>query len=106
MGEDSSVSANEVNGVFTLLTECYSPTCTRDNLCYSIACPRRLEQQAEPQSKTRRPGLRPSASEGSLHGDDDDAEQKLWINSVPKEVAASIDDSEETARSHLGDHVH
>ena len=32
------------NGVFTLLTDCYSPTCTRDNLCYSIACPRRLEQ--------------------------------------------------------------
>lgn len=33
-------------GVFTLLTDCYSPTCTRDRLCYSIACPRRLEQQA------------------------------------------------------------
>jgi hypothetical protein len=32
------------NGVFTLLTDCYSPTCTRDNVCYSIACPRRLEQ--------------------------------------------------------------
>jgi hypothetical protein len=32
------------NGVFTLLTDCYSPTCTRDSLCYSIACPRRLEQ--------------------------------------------------------------
>ena len=29
-----------------------------------------------------------------MHGDDDDAEQKLWINSVPKEVAASIDDRE------------
>lgn len=34
------------SGVFTLLTECYSPTCTRDKLCYSIACPKRLEQQA------------------------------------------------------------
>jgi len=34
------------SGVFTLLTDCYSPTCTRDRLCYSIACPRRLEQQA------------------------------------------------------------
>jgi hypothetical protein len=34
------------SGVFTLLTDCYSPTCTRDKLCYSIACPRRLEQQA------------------------------------------------------------
>jgi hypothetical protein len=45
----------EVNGVFTLLTECYSPTCTRDKLCYSIACPRRLEQQARLNMKARRP---------------------------------------------------
>ena len=91
MGEEAS--SNDVNGVFTLLTECYSPTCTRDNLCYSIACPRRLEQQARLNLKPE-PGLRSSASKGSLHGDDDDAEQKLWINSVPKEVAASIDDRE------------
>ncbi|CAG8748960.1 7886_t:CDS:1, partial [Acaulospora colombiana] len=33
-------------GVFTMLTECYSATCTRDHLCYSITCPRRMEQQA------------------------------------------------------------
>lgn len=32
------------NGVFTLLTDCYSPTCSRDNLCYSLFCPRRIEQ--------------------------------------------------------------
>lgn len=31
-------------GVFTLLTDCYSPTCSRESLCYSINCPRRLEQ--------------------------------------------------------------
>ncbi|KXS15279.1 hypothetical protein M427DRAFT_98955 [Gonapodya prolifera JEL478] len=31
-------------GVFTLLTTCYSPTCSRDRVCYSVACPRRLEQ--------------------------------------------------------------
>ena len=90
MGEEAT--SKEVNGVFTLLTECYSPTCTRDNLCYSIACPRRLEQQARLNLKPE-PGLRHSASKGSLHGDDSD-EQKLWINSVPKEVAASIDDKE------------
>ncbi|QRV74343.1 Rho guanine nucleotide exchange factor [Ceratobasidium sp. AG-Ba] len=33
------------SGVFTLLTECYSPTCSRDVLCYCSACPRRLEQR-------------------------------------------------------------
>lgn len=90
MGEEAT--SKEVNGVFTLLTECYSPTCTRDHLCYSIACPRRLEQQARLNLKPE-PGLRHQSSKGSLHGDDDD-EQKLWINSVPKEVAANTDDKE------------
>ncbi|CAG8738131.1 7748_t:CDS:2, partial [Dentiscutata heterogama] len=52
-------------GVFTLLTDCYSPTCTRDNLCYSIACPRRLEQHAR---KHRKPNqdLNRSSSRGSM----------------------------------------
>ncbi|PLB45861.1 putative Rho guanyl nucleotide exchange factor [Aspergillus steynii IBT 23096] len=92
MGEETP--GFEVNGVFTLLTECYSPTCTRDSLCYSIACPRRLEQQARLNLKPQ-PGLRSSASKGSLHGDDDDNDnQKLWINMVPKEISDGIDDRE------------
>lgn len=91
MGEEAPSS--DVNGVFTLLTECYSPTCTRDSLCYSIACPRRLEQQARLNLKPQ-PGLRSSASKGSLHGDDDNDNQKLWINMVPKEVSDSIDDKQ------------
>ena len=52
---------SKINGVFTLLTECYSPTCTRDNLCYSIACPRRLEQQQRLNLKIQ-PGLARQAS--------------------------------------------
>ncbi|KAI9866249.1 MAG: RHO1 GDP-GTP exchange protein 2 [Trichoglossum hirsutum] len=86
--EDSS----DVNGVFTLLTECYSPTCTRDRLCYSIACPRRLEQQARLNLKPQ-PGLKREDSRSSLHGDEND-EQKLWINTVSKAVADSVDDRE------------
>jgi hypothetical protein len=82
----------EVNGVFTLLTECYSPTCTRDRLCYSIACPRRLEQQARLKLKIQ-PGLKREPSHASLH-EDQEQEQKLWINTVSKEVADSIDDRE------------
>jgi hypothetical protein len=54
---------------FTLLTECYSPTCTRDRLCYSIACPRRLEQQARLNLKPQ-PGLRREESQSSLHADE------------------------------------
>lgn len=87
--EDSSTN---VNGVFTLLTECYSPTCTRDRLCYSIACPRRLEQQARLNLKPQ-PGLRRQQSSASLHADEND-EQKLWINTVSKEVADSVGDRE------------
>ncbi|KAK3365229.1 CNH domain-containing protein [Lasiosphaeria ovina] len=83
-----------VNGVFVLLSECYSPTCTRDQLCYSIACPRRLEQVSRLNLKTG-PGLK---KEGDATVNDDDVdktdEQKLWINSVPKEIADSIGDRE------------
>jgi hypothetical protein len=43
-------------GVFTLLTDCYSPTCSRDSLCYSINCPRRLEVQKRLNMKIE-PGL-------------------------------------------------
>lgn len=84
---------DEVNGVFTLLTECYSPTCTRDRLCYSIACPRRLEQQAR---LNMRPtgGLKKETSRASLHEDVDNEEQKLWINTVSKEVAESVSEKE------------
>ena len=87
--EDPSTN---VNGVFTLLTECYSPTCTRDQLCYSIACPRRLEQQSRLNLKPQR-GLRREPSTTSLHADDGD-EQKLWINTVSKEVADSVGEKE------------
>ena len=87
--EDPSTN---VNGVFTLLTECYSPTCTRDHLCYSIACPRRLEQQSRLNLKPQ-PGLRREPSQTSLHADDND-EQKLWINTVSKEVADSVGEKE------------
>lgn len=83
----------DVNGVFTLLTECYSPTCTRDRLCYSIACPRRLEQQARLNLQPQ-PGLKRAESRASLHEDKDD-EQKLWINTVSKEVAESVSEKEQ-----------
>ncbi|KAK4042865.1 CNH domain-containing protein [Parachaetomium inaequale] len=83
-----------VDGVFVLLSECYSPTCTRDQLCYSIACPRRLEQVSRLNLKMG-PGLK---AEGGEPVNDDDVdqtdEQKLWINSVPKEIADSISDRE------------
>lgn len=90
---DDPHESSEVNGVFVLLTECYSPTCTRDQLCYSIACPRRLEQQSRLNLKPQ-PGLRREKSDASLHDDDDNNEQKLWINTVSAEVANSVSERE------------
>lgn len=89
-------ATNGVNGVFVLLSECYSPTCTRDQLCYSIACPRRLEQVSRLNLKMG-PGLQGTEGTSTMVGEDDadvTDEQKLWINSVPKEVADSISDRE------------
>lgn len=93
MTEDSEEKPG-VNGVFVLLSECYSPTCTRDQLCYSIACPRRLEQVSRLNLKVGS-GLK-KEGDATMHDDDADQtdEQKLWINSVPKEIAESIGDRE------------
>ncbi|KAI1851166.1 hypothetical protein JX265_013284 [Neoarthrinium moseri] len=83
-----------VNGVFVLLSECYSPTCTRDQLCYSIACPRRLEQVSRLNLKMQ-PGLKREDDAVANEDDIDQTdEQKLWINTVPKEIAESVDDRE------------
>jgi RHO1 GDP-GTP exchange protein 1/2 len=85
----------DVDGVFVLLSECYSPTCTRDQLCYSIACPRRLEQVSRLNLKIGA-GLKQAGDAAAVGDDDADQtdEQKLWINSVPKEVANSVSDKE------------
>jgi hypothetical protein len=90
---DEPHEAPQVNGVFVLLTECYSPTCTRDQLCYSIACPRRLEQQSRLNLKPQG-GLRREKSQASLHDADEPDEQKLWINTVSQEIANSVGDRE------------
>ncbi|KAK9454349.1 CNH domain-containing protein [Dipodascopsis uninucleata] len=105
-----------VTGIFMLMTECYSPTCTRSHVCYAVHCPKRLEQQfraREPHNslsgsstvvstttestKVPTPSntLKRQDSRWSLNSDDDDeAEDKLWIHSVSQEVAESVDEKE------------
>ncbi|PRT56608.1 Rho1 guanine nucleotide exchange factor 1 [Wickerhamiella sorbophila] len=85
-------SDSYVNGVFTLLADCYSPTCTRDKLCYSISCPRRLEQQARLNMKLD-PGLHTPDSGLSLQ--EVDEKQKLWINTVSPEIAETVPKEEQ-----------
>ncbi|KAK8073817.1 hypothetical protein PG994_004716 [Apiospora phragmitis] len=69
-----------VNGVFVLLSE---------------SCPRRLEQVSRLNLKIQ-PGLK---KEDDAINDNDDVdqtdEQKLWINSVPKEIVESVGDREQ-----------
>ncbi|KAF9371080.1 RHO1 GDP-GTP exchange protein 2 [Podila verticillata] len=81
---------DSVNGVFTLLTDCYSPTCTRDKLCYSIACPRRLEQQSR-LNLTPNGGLKRALSRSSSKEKKD---QRLWITSVPKDISDAVSSDE------------
>jgi hypothetical protein len=67
-------------GVFTLLTDCYSPTCSRESLCYSINCPRRLEQMKRLNMKPT--GLSRKLSEESIH------DVKVW--SFPLAAVAEL----------------
>lgn len=76
-------------GVFTLLLDCYSPTCSNTSLCYSIACPRRLEQAKRLNLKPQ-PGLKKTASAESLKDEDGPGGATLWANSVSKAVLETV----------------
>jgi hypothetical protein len=94
-------------GVFTLLTDCYSPTCSRDRLCYSITCPRRLEQQSRLNMKPL-PGLgiKRQLSHESL-GDMDNAEQGLlWIHTVSQEIVDSVSDQEKRRQEAINEVIY
>ncbi|KAI0251796.1 RhoGEF Rgf2 [Lactifluus subvellereus] len=94
-------------GVFTLLTDCYSPTCSRDRLCYSITCPRRLEQQSRLNMKPL-PGLgiRRQLSRESF-GDLDHVEPgQLWIHTVSKEIVDSVSDQEKRRQEAINEVIY
>ncbi|EEB08547.1 Rho1 guanine nucleotide exchange factor 1 [Schizosaccharomyces japonicus yFS275] len=79
-------------GVFTILTNCYSPTCVRSEPCYSATCPWRVEQQQRMYAKMRAKFQLELSQSSSVAFDD--KEQKLWIYSVPKEIADSVSERE------------
>lgn len=90
-------------GVFTLLTDCYSPTCSRDQLCYSIGCPRRLEQQYRLNMKPQ-PGLKKQISKESI-GDFVEP-GTLWIHTVPQEVVNSVSDTEKKRQEAINEVIY
>lgn len=84
-------------GVFTLLTDCYSPTCTRERLCYSSRCPRRQEQEKRKQS----PSQRGHSREGSLSYLINQQEDRLWINTVPKSILDTLSKDEKKRQENI-----
>lgn len=92
-------------GVFTLLTDCYSPTCSRDRLCYSIACPRRLEQQSRLNMKPQ-PGLKKQISKESLGELVTIEPGTLWIHSVPQEIVNSVSEKEKKRQEAINEVIY
>lgn len=56
------------NGIYTNLTDCYSPTCTNDNLCYSWSCLRKKSLKQSQISQLK------------------EEDTRLWSQSVPENV--------------------
>ncbi|CAG8530410.1 12743_t:CDS:10 [Cetraspora pellucida] len=74
-----------------------------DNLCYSIICPRRLEQSARKNMKPTTLGLKRSASRGSLS---DKKDRKLWIHTVPPEIANSVSEAEKKRQEAINEVIY
>lgn len=79
------------NGVYTLLTRCYSPTCSEHNMCYSISCPRRLEQQNLLNHVARTTAL---AEKIMNKVDNNNSENQYWSTSVPESIVKSVSETE------------
>ena len=108
--DPSSDTAEDIllpTGVFTLLTDCYSPTCSRDRLCYSIICPRRLEQQSRLNMKPL-PGLgiKRQLSRESLGEPDNVEPGLLWIHTVSKEIVDSVSDQEKRRQEAINEVIY
>ena len=93
-------------GVFTMLTECYSSTCSTTQLCYSITCPRRMEQQARLNMKPQRE-LKQEIWQESLgdEGSGPDA-GTLWIHSVPKEIVDMLSETEKKRQEAINEVIY
>ncbi|KAL6933821.1 related to RHO1 GDP-GTP exchange protein 2 [Hanseniaspora guilliermondii] len=105
-------TSQRVNGVFIILTKCYSPTCTRDKSCYSLSCPnkRLLKSKASikklhdrKSSNTNTPiSAKPSMifkqnniiNNINQNYNHNNEEKTLWSSSVPESILSSISSKE------------
>ncbi|KAI8897331.1 CNH domain-containing protein [Globomyces pollinis-pini] len=72
------------SGIFTILSDCYSPTCAKGRVCYSITCPRRFEHI----NLQKQPTVSGSVIEDEKPIGDD------WGSGVPKELLDSLSKQE------------
>ena len=79
------------HGVYTLLTRCYSPTCSEGNMCYSISCPRRLEQQNLLNHVARTTALAEKIMNKSSNNN---SENQYWSTVMSKNIVNSVSDTE------------
>jgi len=79
------------HGVYTLLTRCYSPTCSEGNMCYSISCPRRLEQQNLLNHVARTTAL---AEKIMNKANSSNHENEFWSTVIPENIVNSVSDTE------------
>lgn len=103
---DDELDDDLPNGVFTLLTECYSPTCSPERLCYSINCPRRMEQMKRLNMKSAHPGLQSKLEDESLVEDVKETGATLWIHTVSQEILDSVDDTEKKRQEAINEVIY
>lgn len=80
-GKVSTVDGNVrvPNGVFTLLTDCYSPTCKIETPCYSVTCPKRFAEK-----------VLPSAVSTASISKAVEKPAELWSTSVTQGIVESV----------------
>jgi len=91
--ENSKTSENDAlpQGVYTLLSRCYSPTCSEGSMCYSISCPRRLEQQNLLNHVARTTAL----SDRIVNKvDETNTENQYWSTTMPESIVNSVSETE------------
>ncbi|KAJ3010284.1 UNVERIFIED_CONTAM: RHO1 GDP-GTP exchange protein 2 [Siphonaria sp. JEL0065] len=94
-------------GVFILLADCYSPTCSMEELCYSVSCPRRLYQLQNQANKYKIGDFWSSSCElledATSPANQVKEEDLWWSNTVPKEVQESVSKEEEKRQNAIYD---
>ncbi|KAI9267941.1 hypothetical protein BDA99DRAFT_435610 [Phascolomyces articulosus] len=102
--ENEVASMDMPSGIFTVLTDCYSPTCTRERTCYSINCPRKATKVISTNySFPKIYILKRTHSQSSLQ---EEETRNLWVHSVPKELVEATPAEERKRQECIYELIH